>query len=111
MRNGMNKIENDGNAKRAWVAPLSDEWVEDPMHTRPSKNDCENYEDDTKVMATIAISKINVLIEEETDFIYAGRTQAQVAIKLRKPSSTSCNLEVILHGTELKWPLSGSSDR
>lgn len=74
----MNPIEAKTAFERARIASLSIEHTNDPIHTKPLKNDHESNGDDTDVMLTIARTEIRDLIAEKVDLIYEKRTQAEV---------------------------------
>lgn len=82
--NGTNPIETDPEFERASVAALSDENINNPMHSTPSENSLENYENDANVMETIAKTEIKEMVAEESNRNYAERTQAKVQTKIEK---------------------------
>lgn len=74
----MNPIETDADVGRAWVAALSDEQIDYPIHTTLSEDELSNYVSDARVIATIARNEIKGLIAEELNFMHVERTQAKV---------------------------------
>lgn len=77
-KNGMNLIKTDADVERAWVSALWDIQIDDSMHTLPSEDKLEKYENDADVIPTGPRSKITSLMAEKADYIYPKRTWAEV---------------------------------
>lgn len=43
MNNGLNQTDTNDTVKPAWVAALSNEHIDDPMHTSTAKNQFKKY--------------------------------------------------------------------
>lgn len=50
MHNRIDPFETDTHSKRAWVTPLSDAQIDDPMHKTPSNEQCTGYGSDAEIM-------------------------------------------------------------
>lgn len=84
MNNEKNPIKMDANAKRAWISPVSDELIDDPMEAKLSEGELSNYGNDYDVMENITRNKIKGLIVEEADRSHAKRTQAEVLTQIEE---------------------------
>lgn len=78
INNGINPIETAADVKRARIAALSNEQIDNPIHTIPSKDERANYGIYANIMMMIGKTKIKDLIPEKVDHIYADCTQAEV---------------------------------
>lgn len=84
MSSGMNLIEADADVEPFWVAGLSDEQIDSPMHTTWSAEELQKYAGPANFMATISRSVIKGLIAVEGNRVYARRTQAEVQTQKEK---------------------------
>lgn len=78
MSNGMNPIQTEADVERVSVAALSNEQIDDPMHSSPSEDEVENYDSDANFMLKIAKSRTKGLTASKSNCIYAKRIQARV---------------------------------
>lgn len=78
MNNAMNLIETDAEIQRAWTVTVTDEQIDDSMHTTPLEDEQASFGSNADVMMTITRSESRGFIAGEVDRIYAGGTQAKV---------------------------------
>lgn len=67
-------IKIDADVDRTWVAVLSNEQIDNLMHTKPSEEELANFSNDADVIIKIARNKVKDLMAEEVNRIYAKRT-------------------------------------
>lgn len=76
------KTEKDVDDGRAWVGALSDEHINDLMHTTPLENEFESYVNIADVIMTVCGSEINGLIAKKVDRVYAKHIQSEASAQL-----------------------------
>lgn len=84
MNTKTNPMETDADVERAWVGALSDEQIDDPMHTTPSEGKRASYSSDADNMMTIARSTIKGSVAVDTDCIHTLRTPTKVQTQIKK---------------------------
>lgn len=65
---------NDDEVELDLASTLSNELIDDPMHTKTLEDDFTNHGNDSDVMVIISKSKIRDFISENVDHIYVKRT-------------------------------------
>lgn len=102
MKKGINPIKSDAENQRAWVAPVLDWTIDDPMDTAKSEDERAKYGSNAEIMMMIRKSGIKGLIAEEFDRIHRNALKQTSEINSRKLSWTCFDATVVPHRMELK---------
>lgn len=81
-------MKNDANVERAWVHTLSNERIDDPVHTTPSENDFRSYGTDADVIMKIDKGKIKDLFGKDADLVLRNALKRESKLKSRKRLAT-----------------------
>lgn len=81
---GMEPIVTTVDVERARFAALSDDQIDDAMHTKPSEDNLTSYGNDTAVMMTIFESEISALTARELDEIYVKYSQGKFQVERKE---------------------------
>lgn len=93
----MNPADTDAEDRLALVAPLPDEQIGGPMHTRTSDDEQTNYVKNADVNTSIAGGKIKLSIVKVLDGICAKSFQGQLKHKSGKLPLTCVGSVTMLH--------------